>query len=319
MRRKNQLFIIGNGFDKAHGLPTGYEDFYRYLARADADSDERALLYTLHEHIGEAFDENNTFLWNDFEKRLGKTDFQQDIFFPSEEAYNQTEDDTDKDPDYYSYQNIVPLQALNNSENTLPEIFDRWISHVDIHQANPIAPFSEYINQGKSRFFTFNYTETLEELYGCCDVEHIHGRAGDGTVLVGHGADLKPENEKHDMSECPFASTGSMDDIERYLNLLNVPSKLYNAWRKDVRGNIAKHETYFESLNDIDVIYSFGFSYNQIDSPYIGEIVQHLNDSRHVKWLLNAFDKSKFNEYSACIRSWGFKGKIDEFFCKANT
>lgn len=279
MRRKNQLFIIGNGFDKAHGLPTGYEDFYRYLARADADSDERALLYTLHEHIGEAFDENNTFLWNDFEKRLGKTDFQQDIFFPSEEAYNQTEDDTDKDPDYYSYQNIVPLQALNNSENTLPEIFDRWISHVDIHQANPIAPFSEYINQGKSRFFTFNYTETLEELYGCCDVEHIHGRAGDGTVLVGHGADLKPENEKHDMSECPFASTGSMDDIERYLNLLNVPSKLYNAWRKDVRGNIAKHETYFESLNDIDVIYSFGFSYNQIDSPYIGEIVQHLNDS----------------------------------------
>lgn len=156
-------------------------------------------------------------------------------------------------------------------------------------------------------------------MYKCYDVEHIHGVAGDGTVLVGHGADLKPENEKHDMSECPFASTGSMDDIERYLNLLNVPSKLYNAWRKDVRGNIAKHETYFESLNDIDVIYSFGFSYNQIDSPYIGEIVQHLNDSRHVKWLLNAFDKSKFNEYSACIRSWGFKGKIDEFFCKANT
>ena len=318
MKRENQLFIIGNGFDKAHGLPTGYKDFYRYLARADADSDERALLYTLREHIGEAFDENSTFLWNDFEKRLGKADFQQDIFFPSEGAYNQTEDDTDKDPDYYSYQNIVPLQALNNSENTLPEIFDRWISHVDIHQADPIAPFSEYINQGKSRFFTFNYTETLEELYGCCDVEHIHGRAGDGTVLVGHGEDLKPEDEEHDMSECPFASTGSMNDIERYLNLLNVPNKLYNAWRKDVIGNIAKHKRYFESLNDINVIYSFGFSYNQIDSPYIGEIVQHLDDSRHVKWLLNAFYRSKFNEYHACILSWGFEGEFSEFCCEIN-
>lgn len=319
MRRKNQLFIIGNGFDKAHNLPTGYEDFYRYLARKDAALDERALLDTLREHIGEAFDENNTFLWNDFEKRLGKADFQQDIFFPSEDAYNQTEDDTDKDPDYYSYQNIVPLQALNNSENTLPEIFDRWISHVDIHQANPIAPFSEYINQGKSRFFTFNYTETLEELYGCCDVEHIHGRAGDGTVLVGHGEDLKPEDEEHDMSECPFASTGSMNDIERYLNLLNVPNKLYNAWRKDVMWNIVEHERYFESLNNINVIYSFGFSYNQIDSPYIGEIVRYLDDSRHVKWLLNAFDRSKFNDYSACIRSWGFEGEIDEFRCEDNT
>lgn len=143
MKRENQLFIIGNGFDEAHGLPTDYEDFYRYLARADENSDERALLYTLHEHIGEAFDENNKFLWNDFEKRLGEADFQQDIFFPSEDAYNQIEDDTDKDPDYYSYQNIVPLQALNNSENTLPEIFDRWISSVNIHQANPIPSFSE--------------------------------------------------------------------------------------------------------------------------------------------------------------------------------
>ena len=83
--------------------------------------------------------------------------------------------------------------------------------------------------------------------------------------------------------------------------------------------NIVEHERYFESLNNINVIYSFGFSYNQIDSPYIGEIVRYLDDSRHVKWLLNAFDRSKFNDYSACIRSWGFEGEIDEFRCEDNT
>ena len=319
MKRENQLFIIGNGFDKAHGLPTSYEDFYQYLARADADSDESALLYTLREHIGDPFDDNDTFLWSDFEGLLGEADFQQDISSSDEYAYDQSRDDVDKDLDYYSYQNIAPLQALNYSGDTLQEIFDRWISSVNIHQAKPISSFSEYVNQGYSRFFTFNYTETLEELYGCDDVEHIHGTAGDGTVLVGHGADLKPEDEKHDMSECPFASTGSMDDVERYLDLLNVPNKLYNAWRKDVIENIAKHERYFESLNDINVIYSFGFSYNQIDSPYIGEIVRHLDDSRHVKWLLNAFDRSKFDEYRACIRSWGFEGEFGEFCCEANT
>ena len=26
-----RLFILGNGFDKAHGLPTGYDDFRDYL------------------------------------------------------------------------------------------------------------------------------------------------------------------------------------------------------------------------------------------------------------------------------------------------
>lgn len=319
MRRQNQLFIIGNGFDRAHGLPTRYKDFYRYLTRKDASLDERALLYDIREHIGDAFDEKGKFLWNEFETLLGKADFQQDIMSSDEYAYDCSNEDTDKDPDYYSYQNIVPLEALNNSENMLPGIFHRWISTVDIHQANPISSFQQYINQGYSRFFTFNYTETLEKLYDCYNVEHIHGMAGDGTVLVGHGENLKPENEEHDMIECPFANTGSMDDVERYFELLNVPNKLYNAWRKDVIGNIAEHKRYFESLKNINVIYSFGFSYNQIDSPYIGEIVRHLNDSRHVKWLLNSFDRSKFNKYITCIRSWGFKGEIEEFCCKANT
>jgi len=318
VRRQNQLFIIGNGFDRAHGLPTGYEDFYRYLTRKDASPDERSLLYDIREHIGDAFDEKGKFLWNEFETLLGKADFQQDIMSSDEYAYDCSNEDTDKDPDYYSYQNIVPLQALNNSENMLLEIFHRWINTIDVYQAKPMLSFQQYINQGYSRFFTFNYTETLEKLYGCYNVEHIHGIAGDGTVLVGHGEDLKPEDEEHDMSECPFVSTGTMDDIEKYLNLLNVPNKLYNAWRKDVTGNIAKHQKYFESLNNINVIYSFGFSYNKIDSPYIGEIIRHLDYSRNVRWLLNSFDRSKFNDYSKCIRSFGFKGKIGEFCCKAN-
>ncbi len=25
----NRIILIGNGFDKAHGLPTGYEDFVK--------------------------------------------------------------------------------------------------------------------------------------------------------------------------------------------------------------------------------------------------------------------------------------------------
>ncbi|MBZ5482420.1 hypothetical protein JGU65_24860 [Bacillus sp. T_4] len=29
----SNLFIIGNGFDLAHRLPTSYKDFYKYLIK----------------------------------------------------------------------------------------------------------------------------------------------------------------------------------------------------------------------------------------------------------------------------------------------
>lgn len=32
------LFLIGNGFDKAHGLPTGYNDFRDYVKECDYQS-----------------------------------------------------------------------------------------------------------------------------------------------------------------------------------------------------------------------------------------------------------------------------------------
>lgn len=36
----NKLFIIGNGFDMAHGLPTSYNDFREYLIKEYPDADE---------------------------------------------------------------------------------------------------------------------------------------------------------------------------------------------------------------------------------------------------------------------------------------
>lgn len=50
-----QLFILGNGFDMAHRLPTGYEDFVDYIKREDAPDDEKTLLDFLIHYIGEPF------------------------------------------------------------------------------------------------------------------------------------------------------------------------------------------------------------------------------------------------------------------------
>jgi hypothetical protein len=53
------LYIIGNGFDLHHGIPSMYADFKAYLARHDPD-----LLYSL-EHLYDCKD-----IWGDFEQNL---------------------------------------------------------------------------------------------------------------------------------------------------------------------------------------------------------------------------------------------------------
>lgn len=65
-----RLFIIGNGFDLAHGLKTKYEDFRKYL-----EENNENFLYRLEYMYGFCRESNKKYvekyLWQDFEKNLG--------------------------------------------------------------------------------------------------------------------------------------------------------------------------------------------------------------------------------------------------------
>ncbi|MFL7853368.1 AbiH family protein [Providencia rettgeri] len=58
-----RLYIIGNGFDIRHGLPTGYKHFKSYVAKNDQE------LYDSIEEYIPAGDE-----WNELESALGEID-----------------------------------------------------------------------------------------------------------------------------------------------------------------------------------------------------------------------------------------------------
>ena len=61
-----KLYIIGNGFDRAHQLPTSYSDFARYLNEFQPEAYQRIGL--LYNHS----DEN--WLWKDYEANLSIID-----------------------------------------------------------------------------------------------------------------------------------------------------------------------------------------------------------------------------------------------------
>lgn len=60
-----RLYIIGNGFDMRHGLPTGYKHFKSYVEKNDQD------LYDAIEEYIPTGDE-----WNELENALGEIDYE---------------------------------------------------------------------------------------------------------------------------------------------------------------------------------------------------------------------------------------------------
>lgn len=64
-------FILGNGFDKAIGLKTGYYDFYKSYLNPNNNSNESTEVELLKNTIQKEL-ENNTGKWEDFEYALGQ-------------------------------------------------------------------------------------------------------------------------------------------------------------------------------------------------------------------------------------------------------
>ena len=58
------LYIIGNGFDMHHDLPSGYWDFHKWLKEKNAE---------LVEQIDDLYDYSDN-LWGNFEVELGNLD-----------------------------------------------------------------------------------------------------------------------------------------------------------------------------------------------------------------------------------------------------
>lgn len=304
----SKLFIIGNGFDLAHGLPTAYDCFHSYLQEAYPDANEE---YTgvpwasMGRHGEEVYDKNDVvgYLmclmsrtanenWSDFEEALGCLDFSYDLFDPSEFT------DRDGEPDYAHtvYNNEDQASQLAGCVPQILDLFSEWAETIDVTGASPIAEFRRLIDPSHDLFLNFNYTHTLEKLYGIHNVCHIHGTLGE-TLLVGHGA--KPRFDENHWSHY----IGSEDGIEFIQDIL----------RKDTAGALDRHRSFFQKLtSELSAVYSYGFSYGEVDEVYIKEICRTV-PTEPVAWYLHNYASDDHDRFKAVLRKCGFKGKFDTF------
>lgn len=185
----SNLFILGNGFDVSHELPTQYKYFKKYMCEIISDrhfSDKESLLvldempelpvgqvYTKKGKIYDPYAECkllywlidnaakgvNDLEWNQFEQLLGSLEFDKII---------------DK---YEEDQHAVSI--LSETLNTLEGFFFDWIGRIDL-LSNRIEPkkMLKRIITDSDLAVSFNYTETIEIVYGLkeSNVCYIHGR-----------------------------------------------------------------------------------------------------------------------------------------------
>ena len=79
---------------------------------------------------------------------------------------------------------------------------------------------------------------------------------------------------------------------------------MIGSFKKFTSQHIANHKEFFSSLKNVTEVYSIGFSFSEVDLPYIKEICQNI-DTAKIEWYF-----TKYNEDNNEIE-W-FKMQIDK-------
>ncbi len=167
-----------------------------------------------------------------------------------------------------------------------------WIQSIDYSKAIHIKNTSIFEN---ANFLTFNYTLTLERFYSIkpCNICHMHGAiTGIHTNLImGHGVDDDYPFDDNDEEEWKKTSP-------RYIEARISMKKYINETRKPVDEIIKKNADFFNSNKNCDEIYILGFSFGEVDLPYIEKII---SDSSNAKVFVTYYKPEEKDEFEGII------------------
>ena len=260
----NKLFIIGNGFDLAHSLPTSF----------DPDFKEIATQHEAHHLFWKLYQSEAPNIWSDFENLLAKPDFNilEKIF---DNIYPDYSSDHESDRDSI----IVIAQSSGNLKPALKE-FARQ-AELKINQAKAQPRFIDMFGCD-ALFITFNYTHTLQRLYGINSnqVLHIHGEVGMDNLILGY-----PDGN----FECELYS----EDVTkkgRYYRDIEVPKfieSIEDFYIRTAYQSLYDRVKSFSKSSNIDLVRKF------INNTEIEEIIvighSYKVDFPYFEWLYNSF------------------------------
>lgn len=299
------LWIIGNGFDLAHGLRTKYNDFKEYLDEYNPD-----LKSVLEEGC---YDPN--FLWSQFEDALGYLDYDYllDVY--------RAEVDTGLDSPGLCARNMIQtIVDIRRILEELPEALNEWISTIDITDIEQLPLINTYMTETENYFINFNYTSTLECVYNVDynRIYYIHGsQYNEDSLVLGHAGPVYPSNYDEVNGELIYSPSEqaaidfSMDEL---IDLDDEKERVHEMLRKVSHESLLKLNKFLERYgSQINRIVSFGFSYGDADMLYIRTLINYFNNTPGFEWLIRDRNSSGQDEIISKLTSNGFSGRVTLF------
>lgn len=251
------LYVVGNGFDRHHGMATSYVDFGKFLSRHHQ---------VIRDLLDRYFSTDEESFWHHFEEELAS--FDADGLIDDNSCFlSSYADENWSDSGHHDYEYEL-TRAVEGLSTGLLGAFTEWVQRICIPSRRDLGRAVLNRIDPTALFLNFNYTRTLQELYDVPDqrVWHIHGIVGQAEPLVlGHGwlpkadqtfsARLDPER----------------DDV-RVVDGARVVDDYFKRTFKPTDKIIAANLNAFTRLGDVDDIRVLGHSLADVDLPYLQRI-----------------------------------------------
>ncbi|MFZ6682010.1 bacteriophage abortive infection AbiH family protein [Undibacterium sp. Tian12W] len=277
-RKPTKLYIIGNGFDLRHGIPSRYGDFKNYVRKRD-----REIFDSVEDYLPAGDD------WASLESAFADIDANGifddlDQFMPS----YASEDWSDSGHHDFQYEVGELVQRLSSK---LTVLFGDWIRSLPIPTSLTAKSYLKHLDTGAA-FLNFNYTSTLQDLYGVPgeNVLHIHGEAktqGEKLIL-GHGwnpVERRSLNDRDDISEIDTRLMEAHSILDDYFLQTFKPSEKL----------ILQNQAFFDQLDFVDSVHVLGHSLSDVDLPYLKALLK-IPSVATARWLVACQNEEQWPE-----------------------
>ena len=262
-----KIYIIGNGFDIAHDLNTRYSDYYEYIRIHIPYHDEWKLILDYYPR--------NYEFWSNAEENVCHIN----------EAL------------FLSLKQISHSGWLDDLYRYVHDSFEKFI----ISAVSELSSKKRIFTIDRNAFFlNFNYTPTLEELYGVPDDHIIHLHGGMRNLAMRHFYKLNDDElvlgHSTDPSDYTFYSNNEIGHDTEYGKFIMKTTKNTDVIIKkhDLRGIFSR----FQLANAVDEVVCFGFSCAPADQAYLRLILQFFSP-KQVKYKFYFHVKNETSEESA--------------------